>query len=129
MATEATHLKKAASNHAFLESLGDDYPDWLATVAFYTAVHLVEALFARKHTPSHSHGDRNRTLKQRYPAIWQDFRPLYSVSKLVRYSDYWLSATKARNELIAKRLVSVEKLVRQELGLPLNQVAKSAVSS
>jgi hypothetical protein len=43
MADEAGHLTKAQSNRRFLETIDDGFPDWLAIVAFYTAVHLIEA--------------------------------------------------------------------------------------
>lgn len=59
MASEAAHLAKADSNQSFLETIGDEYPDWLAIVAFYKAVHLVEALFAKEGRQSKSHYGRN----------------------------------------------------------------------
>ena len=38
------------------------YPDWAVTVAFYVAVHRVEAYYDRKFKPhSSSHGERDRT--------------------------------------------------------------------
>jgi len=119
MATERAHLEKAASNQRFLDSISDEFPDWLAVVAFYKAVHLVEALFARKGSPSHNHNHRNRRFRQEHPAIWKHFRPLFHASTLLRYSDTIMSASAVRNELIAKRLSSVESLVRAQLGPPV----------
>ena len=116
MASETAHLAKADSNQSFLETIGDEYPDWLAVVAFYKAVHLVEALFARQGTQSKNHTDRNRRLKKHHPAIWKAFIPLFNASKLLRYTDYKMSAHKVRQELIGTRLAKVEGLVREILG-------------
>ncbi len=121
MASEAAHLEKAAANHAFLGTVGDEYPDWLAVVAFYEAVHLVEALFARRGTPSNNHSQRKRRLKVSYPVIWKQFRPLYHASKLVRYTGHKISVQNVREVLIANRLRMVTRLVRHELGLPVDE--------
>jgi hypothetical protein len=118
MASEAAHLAKADANQAFLDTISDQFPDWLAIVAFYKAVHLVEALFARQGAPSHNHGHRNRRLKKRYPSIWRDFAALFRASTLLRYTDHEMSAEVVRRELMAKRLSAVESRVRRELGLP-----------
>lgn len=84
MATEAAHLAKAAANQRFLATIEDEFADWLAIVAFYKAVHLVEAMFACQGTPSKNHDHRNRRLKKSYPMIWKNFRPLFHASKLLR---------------------------------------------
>lgn len=125
MASETAHLAKADSNQSFLETIGDEYPDWLAAVAFYKAVHLVEALFARQGRQSKNHTDRNRRLKKDHPAIWKAFIPLFNASKLLRYTDYKMSAHKVRQELIGTRLAKVEGLVREILGVkPTRKKAK-----
>ena len=115
MATEAAHKEKAAVNQRFLETITDDFPDWLATVAFYKAVHLVEALFATHGAHSPNHTERNRRLKRDHPRILEQFKPLFNISKLVRYSDYSISAADVRAHLIEKRLRAIEHLVDVEL--------------
>lgn len=115
MATEDAHLEKAQTNQAFLETIPDEFSDWLAIVAFYKAVHLVEAVFARQGVPSHNHAQRNRRLKRRYPEIWKNFRPLYNASTLLRYTDRRMDAKQIRKELIENRLKTVEVLVHREL--------------
>ena len=115
MATEEAHLNKAKTNQAFLETIPDEFSDWLGIVAFYTAVHLVEAMFARQGAPSHDHAHRNRRLKRQHPAIWRNFRPLYNASNLLRYTDRQIDAKKIREELIETRLKTVEDLVHVEL--------------
>ena len=125
MASEAAHLAKADSNQSFLETIGDDYPDWLAVVAFYKAVHLVEALFARQGAQSKNHNDRNRRLKKHHPAIYKAFIPLFNASKLLRYTDHRMGVHKVRQELIDNRLVAVENLIRNKLSAkPARKKAK-----
>jgi len=117
MATESGHLEKAQRNQAFLDTITDEFPDWLAIVAFNKAVHLVEALFARKGVPSHDHRHRNTKLKRNYPGIWIDFGPLYQASKWLRYTNQTIDASRVRQELIGKRLTTVEALIRAEPGI------------
>ena len=115
MANEAAHLVKAKYNQSFLETIGDEFPDWLAIVAFYKAVHLVEALFARQQVHSHSHTQRNERLKNEHAAIWKEFRPIYNASKLVRYTDRTIGLREVKEHLIRTRLGKVEALVRKSL--------------
>jgi hypothetical protein len=50
MATAAEHQEKANRHLRFLNQISDEFPDWLAVVAFYAAVELVEKLLARLNT-------------------------------------------------------------------------------
>ena len=118
MASEQAHLLKAEQTRRFLETLGDEFPDWLVIAAFYRAVHLVEALYSRHNVHSTKHNERNRRLKTEFPEIWVEFKPLYDVSRFVRYSERSVSAREARGELIEKRLAAVEKLVGIRLAPP-----------
>ena len=115
MASEAAHLAKANSNQSFLETIGDKYPDWLAIVAFYKSVHLVEAIFARQGRQSKSHYGRNMQLKKHHQAIWKAYSPLFNASKLLRYTDNKMSVGEVRKHLIGSRLATVEHLVRKKL--------------
>jgi inorganic triphosphatase YgiF len=117
MASESNHLRKAEKNQAFLDTISDEFPDWLAIVAFYKAVHLVEAIFARRGSPSHDHRDRNMKLKRAHPEIWKHFGPLYKASKWLRYTDQTIDASEVREELIGKRLKTIESLVFRELNI------------
>ncbi len=120
MATEQAYLDKAKSNQRFLDTISDEFPDWLATVAFYKAVHLVEAVFARAERPSKNHSDRNYRLKRKYKSIWMAFHPLYNSSKVARYTGNRLDPKDVRGVLIAVRLADVEELVQVELARPSN---------
>jgi len=66
MASEADHISLADRNHDFLVDVLREgrFPDWAATVAFYKAVHVVEAVFAADlGRDSTSHTDREESLK------------------------------------------------------------------
>jgi hypothetical protein len=123
MASESDHVVLANHNHGLLLHLLQvgGYSDWAATVAFYKAVHVVEAVFAAslgKHSVDHS--DRLRTLKMpRLKSIFRDYTHLFTASLVGRY----LVATDAGEfsrfsdfmdeddvkKLIRKRLYGVEQ--------------------
>jgi len=71
----------------FLLTRPNDFPQWVTTIAFYTAVHAIEALFATTGTHSDDHSARNQRLKttKKYQHIWRHFRPLWNDSQIARY--------------------------------------------
>lgn len=113
------HLDKWRHNREFLKSIDDRYPDWMATVAFYAAVHAVEALFAFDNRPSSSnHTNRFDILRynNRYKNIHKHFHPLYQAARTARYecdSTSWLPVESIKSELIPKHLYPLEKSVQK----------------
>jgi hypothetical protein len=99
----------------------------MLTVAFYTAIHAVEALFFKDSIPhGGSHDDRNRLLKTRarYASIWKAFRPLYEASIVSRYDCYigpmssgWIAVADVRTRFVGHNLYEVERLVIKLLTL------------
>jgi hypothetical protein len=94
MPSSSAHIAAAHRNQKTIDYLcrGDDVVSpWIATVAFYKALHIVEALFDRDpncpidHTDDHS--SRNHRLKttQRYSSLWKHYRALYEASMIARY--------------------------------------------
>lgn len=68
----------------------DEFPDWVATVAFYKALHVVEAVFYRApgvRNHGQSHEDRENILKRtrRFRELYNHYRPLWSASMVARY--------------------------------------------
>lgn len=125
MASEGVHIDLANRNQRFLEEiLGAPVPysDWIATVAFYKAVHVAEAVFAVNETgkAQHStvHSERNHLLKTKYNQIWKNYSPLYRASRLARYLEFhnkshpsfstFFSHAKVVDELLGEDLVGVE---------------------
>jgi len=103
MASEADHVAQAGHNEALAQELGNDliYKDWLITVAFYAAIHYVEASLARG---SGRHCDTDR-LRPRRVSIhkwredlvrsrctqrcWRSYRALKNESMNARYLKLW----------------------------------------
>lgn len=89
MAAERDHISLANHNHGLLLHLlgHGGYPDWAATVAFYKAVHVVEAVFAADlHRDSTSHSDREESLKvAKFRPLFRDYTHLLTASRIARY--------------------------------------------
>jgi hypothetical protein len=90
MANELAHITLANRNHDALAHLlpdADRFPEWVATIAFYKAVQIVEAVFVTNlNQHSTSHHQRLLTLKiARFKAIFKDYRVLLSASRIARY--------------------------------------------
>lgn len=92
MPTEMDHLSLANHNHDLLAELLPQihrFPDWVATIAFYKSLHVVEAVFASENPSKHGtdHFDRENYLKRshRYSNIYQHYRPLAATSMIARY--------------------------------------------
>ena len=67
MPTAAEHQEKVESHLKFLQQIGDEFPDWLAIVAFYAAVELVEKLLAKHGHHSDDHFQRKKCSKRFHP--------------------------------------------------------------
>ena len=93
MPSKEAHIAAANENQEVIDYLlnrVDDFPGWVVTVAFYKAVHVVEAMFAHEnaiggHTDQHT--IRNNTLKRtkQYQHIWKNYRLLWQASLIARY--------------------------------------------
>ncbi|MCC7424980.1 MAG: hypothetical protein IT428_32310 [Planctomycetaceae bacterium] len=98
-----------------MKTIPDDYPDWLCTVAFYSAVELVEQLLAAKNHHSKSHFERKMALKKHHPnrALNDAYHDLYNASLDARYldSEQCPTAAEARAILIDRHLVTIQKYV------------------
>jgi len=86
MSTENEHRIQAEHNQSFLDTIHvDEYPDWAATVIFYTAVHLAQMMFGKLDGQGGTHFKRNGVLRNQYPDVWKHYQPLYAYSRLARY--------------------------------------------
>jgi len=88
--SEQAHVEVAQANQTTLEYLLCNvaaHSPWVATVAFYKALHVAEAVFAGNLEIGHcaDHETRNRTLKVKYQDMWRHYRCLWSLSRLARY--------------------------------------------
>lgn len=94
MPNVSQHLAKVRSNKEMLKHLGEakstKFPDWFATVSFYTAAHGIEAILCQEiGAHSKTHAEREEILRKRLPAMTQEFltayRTLYVRSRQARY--------------------------------------------
>jgi putative flippase GtrA len=90
MPSEADHIAMANTNHCtLLYLLGQhaNHPEWIATVAFYKALHLTEAvLHARWGMDSSNHNQRLETVKRMMGVKYHvNFHVLYQKSRIARY--------------------------------------------
>ncbi len=114
MATEGEHQNKADHNRVFLATIDSTrFPDWVVTVFFYRAVHLVEVLLVRNGHYGGSHIRRNNVLKRHFPNVWRDYRPLYSYSRIARY--WCVTFDQAVLPYIERRLHRVERTITRLL--------------
>ena len=134
MPSKAAHLAAASENQAAIDYLCeslDRFPGWVSTVAFYKALHIVEALFAvdgagvNGHTDDHR--ERNRVLKttKRYQRIWMAYRELYQVSLIARYLR---GDEQGDNYEVFSRYMPPDMVKAKVLDHWLHQVQKSAAS-
>jgi len=134
MPNEQTHLQIARRNQALIDhllSLEDTFPEWIVIVAFYKALHLVDALFDRHlQKDGQSHKNRDRILKttKRYAHIFRHYSPLRHASELARYASHlsddspgyntykdYLSLELVKSEILGHRLAQIEKTVTKLL--------------
>ncbi len=93
MVDRHTHARQAASNGEFLLHAKLCNPpklDWLVTVAFYEAIHLVEEVFAVEDPASGhstSHGDRwDRLVRDpKFSGLRRHYNRLREASRIARY--------------------------------------------
>src|SRR5271157_723108 len=92
MSSEAEHIAIANRNQGVLEYLLKDpstCAEWVAVVAFYKALHVVEAVFSRHATVGHIHNHHTRleTLRRepQYGLLYRTYRVLWSASIVARY--------------------------------------------
>ncbi len=116
------HIQQAQHNQELLKSLDiDNFPflDWVATIAFYAALHYVEAWFASQGKGMHytAHQERNRAISQVdefRPVIWPNYRALQDCSHLARYKCTHPSK-KAIQFVILPNLDTLEQEIRRLL--------------
>lgn len=93
MPTRPNHLSKAKNNEKMLvnemsSSSYVSYLDWVVTVAFYTALHYVDACLARYaiHPTSHKgRNGRNSEVSRNLRSVSAKYLILYGRSRYARY--------------------------------------------
>lgn len=84
------HLLKAKRNKKilskYLMQIIDKCPDWVAVVAFYTALHFVEAFLKRNHGINFKrHEERHTFMSEHVREIYPAYYRLYDLGFKARY--------------------------------------------
>jgi hypothetical protein len=93
MASPDAHITKAKHNIKTIVLLSQDLDkkDWIVTVAFYSALHIVDAVLFYTQNGYNKHGrthdKREEIIKsdRRLDKIWDYYRPLLNESIIARY--------------------------------------------
>ena len=92
MSSQAEHLNQANKNQAVLEHLLQDpvkCDAWIAVVAFYKALHVVEAIFSTDPAIGHTSNHHVRLDKikktKKYANLHPSYRVLWSAALIARY--------------------------------------------
>jgi hypothetical protein len=91
MPDEQEHLRKALRNETFAESLdlsSQPNPEWAIVACFYSAVHLVEAHFAKffnYNSPTHDARKKAMAKDARTKRCFSEYAHLETLSRNCRY--------------------------------------------
>lgn len=90
MPSEIQHRTQARKNNEVWQFLKASRPkthDWIVTIAFYEALHLVEAYlkFSGDQNERCDHGTRDQLLKLHHDRIYKNYRKLFDASLWARY--------------------------------------------
>jgi hypothetical protein len=135
MATESDHIACANRTQKTIAHLLADpavHSPWIATAAFYKALHVVEAVFFNDRQIGHcsDHSDREYQLKRhrRYEHLSQHYLPLARAATVARYLvavdcfDTYLEPAKVVEKLLKHHLRQVESSARGFLKAPASLV-------
>lgn len=120
MATSDQHIQQWKHNRSLINKIPTTHPDWIATLAFYTALQAVDALLINGEKSPQSHKDRNQILQHTntYTKIWKHYGPLYQLCRTVRYSanpTKWIPLEQVKLQIFERNLYQVEGSVRKLL--------------
>jgi hypothetical protein len=127
MPAELDHIALANRNHEALRILlaaDPPQPEWVATVAFYKALQIIEACFANLGI-GHSSGHHGRldvmARDSRFDPIFKHYKALLEASEIARYLgsrfqtpglystfDDYMTIDDVKKSLLGKRLANVE---------------------
>jgi hypothetical protein len=122
-ATSQSHIQQWLHNRRFLAQIPPDYPDWQVTVAFYAALHSIDALLAFDKVIDRviNHDTRNAVLMHtnKYAFLNKKYQPLYSLARTVRYladRTKWVPSHTIQANVIGRYLFPIEQSVQKLMG-------------
>ena len=109
------YRRQSEYNRSVYEWMDESRPnlaDWKVTVLFYSALHRVNYWFVTQtEKVPENHVERNRRVERELPAIFDDYRDLYTMSRRARYCEGFRTDTFNRGH-------AVDLLDRLEKELP-----------
>ncbi|MGD0496149.1 MAG: hypothetical protein ABSB28_08930 [Candidatus Bathyarchaeia archaeon] len=110
------NLAKARRNREillnYLLKLVAQCPEWVAVVAFYSALHFVDAYYAKLGIHFQRHVDRNKEVAESLQDIFDVYYNLYDISVNSRYGCVKDNPTEEEaNDLVNKDLPAVAKFI------------------
>lgn len=133
MASKDAHIQVAERNRRAMVDLincPQNHSAWVAAIAFYRALHLVEALFSVdsqiRHTNSHETRETRLKTNRRYQQVWRHYRHLQTASLVARYLgdgnvevcgfDEYMTPEVVQRKLLNHHLHQIEKFAEKTLG-------------
>lgn len=127
MPDKKAHLERAAANQTTIDYLVNEISDhspWVATVAFYKSLHLVEAVFATEnnHCPDHTVRTARMKPHQKLQHVYDFYRQLSEISEVARYmkgnkTDFqaYMPESRVRSEILGHFLRRLESAILKML--------------
>lgn len=121
------HIRQWLHNRALAEKIPASHPDWIVTVAFYSAVHAIDAALAHDGIFVCNHETRFKAIAStnRMKKIGLLYHPLYNLSRTVRYTadpNLWIPAAAIEKQIIRQYLLPIEtsvvNLMSRSISLP-----------
>lgn len=143
MPSDFNHIRianKFQTTINFLLTQKEQHAEWITTIAFYKALHIIEAVFYNQKSirHGHNHEDREQYLKRdnKFKNIFKHYRPLWAASTVARYledqsrkKDYgtfhdYLPIENIEPEILNHRLRQIEKTAKKFLSKKASQQLK-----
>lgn len=111
-----SHFRQAQHNRDLIEALNPastPFLDWVVTVAFYVALHRVEAWFASRELHFGSHDQRDDWLakvKELRHGVWPRYKELEFQSRQARYQ-----CVPFERDFVQNRLLILLKEIEREM--------------
>lgn len=115
MPKQSEHRNKYKENKQILETVLDvrnkEHCNWITTIAFYTALHIIEHEFAKENIDNKTHSERENRMQDSDKfsnKILSMFKQMSSNSKIARYKAENVSPTIANQMLIYLQKIEEE---------------------
>ncbi len=120
MPTQKEHRLKYQENKDILDSLFDvknkEHCNWITTISFYAALHMIEYQFAAKNVDNKNHNERQENMANNCDLINKKVQSMYKQmgtnSRIARYKSGNISPT------IANQMLIYLSKIENEFGFP-----------